>query len=67
MNTLVCNPIFYMHLIATMVTIFFVIVIWWTNRKIMLLNKEVIKDNIEILVEAKKLQDRMNNIEKKEK
>ena len=60
------NAIFYMHLIATMVTIFFVIIVWWTNRKIMLLNREVIKDNIEILVEAKKLQDRMNEIEKKE-
>lgn len=57
------NAIFYMHLIATMVTIFFVIIVWWTNRKIMLLNREVIKDNRDILIEAKRIQDRMNKLE----
>lgn len=59
------NPIFYMHLIATIVTIFFVVVVWWTNRKIMLLNREVIKDNRDILIEAKRIQDRINKLESK--
>ena len=54
-----------MHLISTVITIFFVVVIWWTNRKIVALNRELIKDSREILVLNGLLQERMNNIEAK--
>ena len=57
------NPIFYIHLISTIITIFFVVVIWWVNRKIIKINYDLMKDNREILVESKKIQERMNNIE----
>lgn len=57
------NPIFYIHLISTIITIFFVVVIWWTNRKIVALNRELIKDSREVLVLNGLLQERMNNIE----
>jgi len=68
------NPIFYIHLISTVITIFFVVVIWWVNRKIIKINYDLMKDNREILVlsdkalkasmdESKKLQERMNALE----
>ena len=65
MNTQVSNPIFYIHLISTIITIFFVVIIWWTNRKIVALNRELIKDSREVLVLNGLLQERMNNIEAK--
>jgi hypothetical protein len=40
-----------------------VVVIWWTNRKIVALNRELIKDSREVLVLNGLLQERMNNIE----
>ena len=57
------NSIFLIHLISTIITIFFVVVIWWTNRKIIALNRELIKDSREVLVLNGLLQERMNNIE----
>lgn len=57
------NSIFLIHLISTIITIFFVVVIWWTNRKIVALNRELIKDSREVLVLNGLLQERMNNIE----
>ena len=76
MNTQVSNPIFYMHLISTIMTMFFIVVIWWVNRKIIKINYDLMKDNREILVlsdkalkastdQSKKIQDRMNDIEAK--
>lgn len=54
---------FYIHLIATLINAFFIILLWWYNRKLINLNYDLMKDNRDILVEAKKLQERMNNIE----
>ena len=65
MNIQVSNPIFYMHLISTIMTMFFIVIIWWTNRKIVALNRELIKDSREVLVLNGLLQERMNNIEAK--
>lgn len=59
------NSIFLIHLISTVITIFFVVVIWWTNHKIAALNRELIKDSREVLVLNGLLQERMNNIEAK--
>lgn len=56
---------FYIHLIATLINAFFIILLWWYNRKLINLNYDLMKDNREILVDAKRLQDRMNEIEAK--
>lgn len=56
------NAIFYMHLIATLVNIFFLGLLWWYNHGLININYQLIKDNREILVEAKKLQEHINNM-----
>lgn len=57
------NSIFLIHLISTIMTMFFIVVIWWVNRKIIKINYDLMKDNREILVESKRIQERMNKIE----
>lgn len=58
------TSVFYIHLIATIVNIFFIIMLWWYNRKLININYDLMKDNREILVEAKRIQERINEIEK---
>lgn len=57
------TSVFYIHLIATLINAFFIILLWWYNHKLIDTNYQLIKDNRDILVEAKKQQERMNNIE----
>lgn len=57
------TSVFYIHLIATLINAFFIILLWWYNRKLIDTNYQLMKDNRDILVEAKKQQERMNNIE----
>jgi hypothetical protein len=57
------NATFYIHLIATIVNAFFLILLWWWNHKLISINYGLMKDNREILGEAKKIQERMNQIE----
>jgi hypothetical protein len=59
------NSVFYIHLISTVINIFFLITLWWYNRTLMSLNPRLINDNVDILVEVKKLQERMNDLENK--
>jgi sugar lactone lactonase YvrE len=54
-----------MHLIATLVNAFFIIMLWWWNRSLININHQLMNDNRYILNEAKKLQERMNDIEAK--
>lgn len=57
------TSVFYIHLIATLINVFFIILLWWYNHKLINLNYDLMKDNRDILVEAKKQQERMNEIE----
>ena len=57
------TSVFYIHLIATLINVFFIILLWWYNRKLIDTNYQLMKDNRDILVEAKKQQERMNKIE----
>ena len=59
------TSVFYIHLIATLINAFFIILLWWYNRKLIDTNYQLMKDNRDILVEAKKQQERMNEIEAK--
>lgn len=58
------NSVFYIHLLATIVNAIFIILLWWYNHKLVTINYQLMKDNREILVEAKRIQERMNEIEK---
>ena len=57
------TPIFYIHLVSTIINMTLIILLWWYNYKLINLNRDLMKDNRDILVEAKKQQERMNNIE----
>ena len=59
------TSVFYIHLIATLINAFYIILLWWYNRKLIDTNYQLMKDNRYILVEAKKQQERMNEIEAK--
>lgn len=61
------TSVFYIHLIATLINAFFIVLLWWYNRKLIDTNYQLIKDNRDILVEAKKQQERMNEIETRRK
>jgi hypothetical protein len=55
--------VFLMHLIATIVNAIFIILLWWYNQKLVTFNYQLMKDNRDILVEAKRIQDRLNDLE----
>lgn len=59
------NAVFYMHLIATLVNMFFIGLLWYYNHWLISTNHRLLKDNRDILIESKNLQELISKRENK--